>query len=582
MEDKTLIAKNDVKWNNKLQNDGALYFFQRIVEMLSFNTRDLYLCPIMNTHRLIKEYIVVSKGNFKANHLDEIYDEFLLSFKSDVAIRHGLGETKINEIAQKLNSKKNNRNQLMDYLLQTIGSNYLSWIKNYILEIVPEGKQKSKIEKAIRCFLPELLLCGYSSHEIYYRAKSIINSRTYTTSILKSFLNRFDRKEKQFTAYLAIKKDLANFKDILSDRVGVIFNDDGNFHRFEPWDDYTVVKLQDIDALDAGGAADMAYKQLSFFASFYQFVGDYSSNLIQSTALIWDNKSEFRIENINSKRFKIIHDEDQTASGRISESIITSLVSHARCSLATITKLLKLHNNAISNNGQENGFLNLWSILEVICIRDNTSKLMQVKETLIPFLQYDYLVNIFTDITENLKLVLSEQDFATLCAKVDKETEEETIKIACLILLDEYSNESEALIEKLANYPVLRFRIMDLHNNYKTKKELFNLSNRYAKRVNWHISRIYRARNSIAHDGTPPVILNELGVHLHAYVDSLMTEILIKLSTSSYCHISNVLIDSNFKHDNIQNSLQTNDKFDFESINLMLNEGEYYCPISID
>lgn len=573
-----MITKIETSWNDNFQNDGALYFFQRIVEMLEFNTIDIYQCPIMNTHRLIREYVSAYNSDVKSYHLNDIYDEFLQSLQSDVAVIHGLGEEKLGEIVDKLKTTPNNRLQIMDYLLHSIGSHYLTWIKSYILEIVPKNKHKKKIEKAVRCLLPELFLCGYSRNEIYCSAKAILLSTSYNHNKLKRFLKAFNGKEKDFTVYLSINDDLLDFESILTEHLGLSFEDDGNFSKYETWDNYSIVKTS-VKALDAGAAAYKAYNSITFFTSFYKFIGDYSDVLVSPKALVTFNSVDWRTVYVNYGKFKINRNDDQVLSGQLSESIISNLVDHARCSLTTINKALKLHNRAISNNGQENGFLNFWSILELICVENESSKLNQVKRIMVPILQYDYLVNMFYDLTINLEHILSEEDFKEICDVVET-TDSNYIKIAAIVLLDEYYDKLDTLIDSLIDYPVIRSRILDLHDNYKSTNDLFNLSARYAKRVGWHLSRIYRTRNSIIHSGSAPVNLNEIGIHLHSYVDSIVNEIIIKLSTSSFCHVSNVLIDSEFKHDRVFRMIKEKKSFDYDTIRIMLDNYANYCPNS--
>ena len=52
-----MIAQISVSWNEKYEHDGFLFFAQRIVEMLDYMTVDIYRAPLLNTSRLIDEYL---------------------------------------------------------------------------------------------------------------------------------------------------------------------------------------------------------------------------------------------------------------------------------------------------------------------------------------------------------------------------------------------------------------------------------------------------------------------------------------------------------------------------------------------
>ena len=60
------------------------------------------------------------------------------------------------------------------------------------------------------------------------------------------------------------------------------------------WDNYKIVKMTNIEALDAGVAAYEAYNRLLFFTSFYQFFGNCGDAMIQPKVLICNEQSEFR------------------------------------------------------------------------------------------------------------------------------------------------------------------------------------------------------------------------------------------------------------------------------------------------
>lgn len=56
-----MIAQISVSWNEKYEHDGFLFFAQRIVEMLDYMTVDIYRAPLLNTSRLIDEYLRISR-----------------------------------------------------------------------------------------------------------------------------------------------------------------------------------------------------------------------------------------------------------------------------------------------------------------------------------------------------------------------------------------------------------------------------------------------------------------------------------------------------------------------------------------
>ncbi len=98
-----MIAQISVSWNEKYEHDGFLFFAQRIVEMLDYMTVDIYRAPLLNTSRLIDEYLRICHGAAKPYHLEEVYNEFLIRSKM-IVIQYKLGEDRIQQIVNRINS----------------------------------------------------------------------------------------------------------------------------------------------------------------------------------------------------------------------------------------------------------------------------------------------------------------------------------------------------------------------------------------------------------------------------------------------------------------------------------------------
>ena len=164
-------------WIDGFRHDGLLYFAQRLEEMLFSYTDELYSVPVLNTHLLVKEYLetdeMIENRSIAEAQLKHIMEEFQDSFKSDVIIQNNLKEAEQKNILDKINtSNLANQKKIMTYLYEML-KNYHKWCASYIKEIVPQEVQKKKIEKALRCFVPELIGAGYSGEYIYHYAKKV-------------------------------------------------------------------------------------------------------------------------------------------------------------------------------------------------------------------------------------------------------------------------------------------------------------------------------------------------------------------------------------------------------------------------
>jgi len=87
------------------------------------------------------------------------------------------------------------------------------------------------------------------------------------------------------------------------------------------------------------------------------------------------------------------------------------------------------------------------------------------------------------------------------------------------------------LYAELLDFPLLKFRIYELHKNLKSTETIKKVLDRHKVKVNWHLRRIYRTRGLIIHSGDVPSYTSTLIENLHNYLDIFLTKI-IDLATS--------------------------------------------------
>jgi len=571
-----MVKENVVTWNNEYQHDGILYFMQRIIEMLDYDTIDIFRAPLLNTTRLIDEYLQISNGAAKAYHLQEVFNELKTTLKNDIVLIDKLTEERVDQIISKLNTDTEKK-EVIEYLSKSITPNYLTWCVEYLKNIVPQNRHKNKIERAIRCYIPELFRCGYNREDIYFTYKEKFSSTTTPSETFYELLDLYKGMPGTYSVYLSLSNEVLEFKDILEKNLKCSFDDDGNFKKLTTWKGYFVIKLPQIKSTCMTSALESAINILNTFLRFYQFFGNYSNKIIQNHALVISQDGQERILYTSREKYNSIEDDNHPRTGKLSELVITGLFRGSRCSIPELKKVLKLHNSAISNNGLENGFLNLWSILEITCVTDPDGlKLSQVIDKLIPILKLKYLGAFYEHISSDLKQITDSELWDKLLLSIAEGTTDAE-KIAYLTLCPKYSDVLDSYTDSLQSYPVLRSRILNMHDDYSSsRRNLYNYLEHYDQRLSWHLYRIYRARNAITHNGKQPQDLKDLGEHLHAYVDCLLEEILVKMCMGALCQMSNVFVDSKLYLESIQNYLKNDLPFDEQGIGLIFS-AQYFC-----
>lgn len=209
-----------------------------------------------------------------------------------------------------------------------------------------------------------------------------------------------------------------------------------------------------------------------------------------------------------------------------------------------LRKIIELHNKALEQNDCDDGFVNLWSIMEVVS-SDMTgdTKIEKVINSVLSILQNDYYSKYFQSLRNDLRSSLRKEEYIDI---VDGITEkgDEVYKIACLTLLDKYRELREELFTKLKGYPNIRYKMWRMYRMRNNKKEIFKYSNGYGRRLKWHTYRLYRMRNKIVHSGEKDKNVRILGEHLHIYCDGIIIELIVKLSNESFETIRDVLVDT--------------------------------------
>ena len=153
--------------------------------------------------------------------------------------------------------------------------------------------------------------------------------------------------------------------------------------------------------------------------------------------------------------------------------------------------------------------------------------------------------------------------------------QENSIKFALLVLLPKYNAIFEEFLDNFMNYPVLRSRLLLLHDECKNRNDLYNVIKKYGQRVTWHLYRIYRARNVITHSGKRPNALKDLGEHLHSYVDCVVYEIIKKLSSGKLSTIRSVIVDCALYSDLFCEYFSSSSIIDETAIQLLCETGNY-------
>lgn len=555
------------KWAN-FNRDGLLYFSQRVDEMLYHYSNHIYTVPLLNTKLLIREYLNISSlvkdGIIHETNLKHVMEELLHSLDTDIVVKEYVDEDLLREIRNLLNtSNKENIDNVMTYLLGVF-SNYNEWCKDYLINIVPQEKEKKKIEKVTRLYISGLIGAGYSHEYIYHFNKKIFqDSPVLSIESLEEFVERFDYKTQTYDVYVACLKQAEPYYDVLESRLNIKHvNDTSKIGLNYNPEKYNVVHLN-VEAIDENNAAHMALEILNVFFKFYDLLTDNNLEWFLNRCKVVASNGVEAVVKLEQNRFKYITSHSY---GEMTEEIISGLLSNAPSTIATIEKAVTIHNMALSEKNLNNGFMNLWSVLEIIFVSEHgDSKIKELENKILPILIKDYIHSCF----EELKQCIFENADGEKLSSVfqDIDIKEDPFWFQKLIILDENIEKRKELNVILKDYPLLRTRINNCNDIFSKKEHFSKELERFSQRIKWHLRRLYRTRNELIHSGEKVKNLKELGEHLHSYVDACLLEIVFRLANDYNINsIDNVVIDTQVKSELLHKRLNKKGKVTKEDI----------------
>ena len=567
------------QWKDNYENDGMLYCAQRIEEMLMNYTSHLYKVPVFNSFLLCMEYLeiydLVKDGTIDGSHLTSILEEFIETFNTDIVIRNNYSDDEIQQFISKLRgSSRPEQQKMMSYLYNIMGK-YPIWAKETLKESIKNPKDKKKIERALRSYLPMLIGLGYHPVHIYRYCKQVFkDTEICNDNCFDRFLNHFNMVDNEYTVYFAVDKRVKKFSSILETRLGVSFEKDEYSKKLKiDHSKYVCINMH-RSALDPNGAAIRAYYAFNIFMRFYKFLGNRDGNWYSDSALVKHEDGVCEFTTLKPYHYVVSKDFDDQTLGKNSERIIDQLLKNAAGNdLYVINKIIETHNTAIESNDANNAFLNLWSIVEIVGVYDHTdTKIKEVIRSVIPVLKRNYFKRVVEELHDYIKANIESSEYNRIIESMKINGNEE-YKIACLLILPEYEDKRQEMYAALSRYPLIRSRMSQLYEDvFKNKKKYVKELNRYEQRLTWHIQRLYRIRNSIIHSGDIDDNIKSLVENLHSYVDEIIFEIMDRLTQeNSLGSISNVLIDSQVYLEYLEKTWKSEEEFSLEDVKKMLS-----------
>lgn len=529
------------KWDNKPASEGLIFVAQLIDELMFDYTLDTYKPSAMNTALLVKEAVdtiaAIDAGIVMKPNLAHILKELCDNLQSDEVAR---GLMSVDEVGV-INTLENIKSS--DASITTVAKLLLRQIplpayKDKNEELLKEellgGGQKSKLRKLTRSYITTLLNSGYTAEYIHRVSKKFFHyspDRISGNEAIDDYFSLFSNKATEHYVIYKAPSYLVEFSEAAK-RLGLeilenlencpITEEDIRRHNIHLGSNEVFVFLEKIKGKEP---------------NFIKIVSDSSVEAIQTLIGLYHHKespkpiNECLVKSATTgictkivKHLNPMHkcaDAIPTVASKKLASFVKAFVLDKE-SFRKFHRSAELHSLALASESIENQMINLWIALESLVPSKTDKDLAQIDHltlSITPFLNLEYinklLIRFFKDLLHWNRKFIRE-----LYKKIDAQGI--SSKTAHLLALPEYQNLRTELEASFGDFYLLKDRYEHLANLLSSPAVILSTLDNHQKRVAWQLRRIYRARNTIVHDGSTPSYAEVLVENTHDYLDSIM------------------------------------------------------------
>jgi len=540
------FKKND-NWPKCPDSDIVLFWVQRMDELLFIYTLDTYKPSALNSTYLCQEAIsliddIENKLIEEAN-LRHVLEELQWSISNDKVAKQLLDI----DSAYYMPSDKTSISIIrlrLEVLYKTIGP--IKYLNTSIKELIDHLKihNKREIEVVTKNILTVLINLGVNKRHIYKELIGFFlygnNQRYSGIESVGDFLKSLYSSEQKFKIYLATNgliKEISNsvhiFKiKILSYLPEYLFSDDSGIG-ISKKEDEVFIEISDISAYDPYSARERALEILDRLSDLFTLFHHKEKISWSNDVLIWseDQKKTFYIEAPNSSMEKPYDYKPQQASKELNNLLVNFSEKKGK-SFSKFVTIADLHGMCVSGDVAENQLINLWTSIETIVPRSGGTKIVNIFNSIKPFLILSYVKRIIEGLTRDMVL-WNIWKTKKILKKVNCSTTNLNHRLANLLSVNENNDIKNELYDALGDFHLLRHRVYGISKILATPKDVITYLSAHEQKVAWQIRRIYRTRNLIVHTGNRPPYLSTLIENGHEYLDQIIFGI-IHISCNRY------------------------------------------------
>lgn len=501
------------------------YFFNRCFELLNKKTFDTYRVSLHNPFTILEE-LAISTINHDKKRIKK-YDPTITSIGKEVKLFldselldevftfQTFNKLQVKDIINEkcIKSKDGEHNRTILLMVKTLleeNKDFSEILFLKILELLSQDYETNyhKVDKYTSWLLSQLLFKGYSRKFIsnsFRKANDLIESGQSNEETIGKLASFFERGYEKYTVIFKIKSNnVLQFKTASNELIKVDtfpeeFKDKKFINtKFQELDDDEIYLKTDINSTDFWSGLKNSYPLVSESIELNILHKSEHKILLENQALVFHcNSKRYRMETLdNTLDGYYDYDEDEFSRFIFNYKNIQSTTAKEK--LRSAIRFYKLGNESIE---LEHKILNYWIGFEQLfsAINSDEDSIKRIKKFYVTLSSCYYLqrrVNYLLVICENRNI-----------KNAGNKLEINNLKNGLMdTIVFEYD---DPLIEKrLTRY------INDFNSNHKIKENL----ELHKTRLDLHLTRIYKIRNELVHEGKTSVDLNQLASHLRHYL----------------------------------------------------------------
>jgi hypothetical protein len=517
-----------------------LLFAQRLEELLFDYTVDSYKARALNLHTSLLELrslaVACKRGRLNTGSLIPVIEELREKVEADPVLEPEERKQFV-VYCDQVEAERTKPDSLVDTcdaLVAEVQGFYWDRLLDVIRAAVRVEGNSQRICALADAFVSEVELQGFDRRFLFYRViRAFWRSPVASVDVIDGFLQDFQVGESKWQYIFKVSgcfqelSELAGMLDVeILDAPPPLANPKSwatDFLSSEDAFPYFAV-VSEVSAKDAVTGRRLAELTLETLADVYRFLVPQHDPEWKPQCLCID--SDDRVQAILKPPLSPI-------ARRVHTSIAES-ETQAKHLLAVLSghhfrgngpyliyNVLDFHRAAAEAKTYENQLLDLWAAIEGLLPSPdpNSARITHYVATLLPSLTLTYPEKVFEYFQ---RAIAADKDVALRQVEVLPVGGTLLEKVIAVAVCEDFESERKTLLEALDHHPLLRFRLFELNEKFRSSSRVRRTVEGHRKRIEWHLQRIYSTRNQIVHTAQSLPYTETLVENLRSYVEVLV------------------------------------------------------------